>query len=69
MNKTVSAVLCMALLWLSPGRATDNPGVGYFPDDPMAGAIVRVNSSTCDGMLIVDSEAGRRIVLQRGNPQ
>lgn len=60
MNKTVSVLLCSALLWLLPGRVIADSYVGYFVGD-LDGRhyrinIDRVNATTYDGILRIDDE-------------
>jgi hypothetical protein len=60
MSRAVAMILGALILWLAPLQATDDPYVGYFVGD-LDGrryrvTIERVNSSTYDGILLVDDE-------------
>ena len=60
MSRAVSVLLWVLLLWLLPLQASDDPYVGKFFGD-LDGrhyrvSIGRVNSSTYDGILLVDDQ-------------
>jgi hypothetical protein len=60
MKMSVSAWICLLLLWLTPAQAQDDPVVGRFSGE-LDGrhyqlSIDRFNTTTYDGILLVDGD-------------